>query len=77
MPGLEITITPPGPIDADLVAAYAEAGVERLIVEPHPSTAAATDDLNATTVALWAHNRDAGPPGTGPRRRRGFPPWPH
>jgi probable F420-dependent oxidoreductase len=52
LPGVAITITPPGPIDADSVAAYAAKGVERLIVEPSVATTEATDELIATIVAL-------------------------
>jgi probable F420-dependent oxidoreductase len=52
LPGLEISITPPGRIDAGLVEAYAQAGVDRLIVEPARATAAATDELIATIAAL-------------------------
>jgi len=47
-----ITITPPGPLDAETVQAYVAAGVERLIVEPREATAEATDELIATIVAL-------------------------
>jgi probable F420-dependent oxidoreductase len=50
--GVAITITPPGPIDAAAVEAYAAKGVERLIVEPPEATAEATDALIATIVAL-------------------------
>lgn len=35
---LEISITPPGPLSADLVQAYADAGVHRLIVYPIGAT---------------------------------------
>jgi probable F420-dependent oxidoreductase len=52
LPGVAITITPPAPLDAETVAAYAAAGVERLIVEPREATAEATDELIATIVAL-------------------------
>lgn len=41
LPRLEISVTPPpGPIDADLVARYAAAGVDRLILFPRARTLA-------------------------------------
>jgi len=49
---LEITITPPGELDAALVRAYAEAGVDRLVVQPPVATAAATEALIAATAEL-------------------------
>src|SRR5262249_23749831 len=38
---LEITITPPQGLDAGLVQAYADAGVDRLVVQPPVATSAA------------------------------------
>jgi probable F420-dependent oxidoreductase len=49
---LEITITPPIALDAGLVRAYADAGVDRLVVQPHEATAAATEELIAATARL-------------------------
>jgi probable F420-dependent oxidoreductase len=50
--GVEISITPPGELDAGLVDGYAEAGVHRLVVQPPVSTAAATEELITATQRL-------------------------
>jgi probable F420-dependent oxidoreductase len=49
--GIEITVTPspPGPIDADVVRRYAEAGVHRLVLQPPDTTGASMDELIAAT----------------------------
>ncbi len=49
---LEITITPPIALDAGLVRAYEDAGVDRLVVQPPVATAAATEALIASTAEL-------------------------
>jgi probable F420-dependent oxidoreductase len=49
---LEITITPPLALDAGLVRAYADAGVDRLVVQPPAATGAATEALIAATAEL-------------------------
>jgi hypothetical protein len=48
---LEITITPspPGPIGLELVRRYADAGVDRLVLQPPDTTGAAMDELIAAT----------------------------
>jgi hypothetical protein len=48
--GLEITITPPGPLDLETARRYAEAGVHRLVLQPPDTTGAAMDALIATTA---------------------------
>jgi probable F420-dependent oxidoreductase len=50
--GLEISITPPGPLDRDTVARYADAGVDRLVVQPPDTTGASMDALIAATAEL-------------------------
>jgi probable F420-dependent oxidoreductase len=52
--GLEITITPPGPLDAELVDRYADAGVHRLVVQPPDTTGASMDALIDHIAALSA-----------------------
>jgi probable F420-dependent oxidoreductase len=49
-PDVEITLTPdpPGPIDADAVRRYEEAGVSRLVLQPPDTTGAAMDELIAS-----------------------------
>jgi probable F420-dependent oxidoreductase len=47
---LEIMITPPGPVDVDTARRYAEVGVHRLILQPHPAAEAGLDDLIARTA---------------------------
>jgi hypothetical protein len=49
---LEITITPAIDLDAGLVRAYADAGVDRLVVQPPVATGAATEALIAATAKL-------------------------
>jgi probable F420-dependent oxidoreductase len=44
---LEITITPPGPIDPDLVQQYADLGVSRLALQPQAMDEAAIPELIA------------------------------
>jgi alkanesulfonate monooxygenase SsuD/methylene tetrahydromethanopterin reductase-like flavin-dependent oxidoreductase (luciferase family) len=48
---LEITVTPdpPGPLDPALARRYAEAGVDRLVLQPPDTTGAAMDELIAAT----------------------------
>jgi probable F420-dependent oxidoreductase len=48
---VEVTITPapPGPLDPDVARAYAEAGVDRLVLQPPDTTGAAMDELIAAT----------------------------
>jgi probable F420-dependent oxidoreductase len=48
---LEITVTPapPGPIAPELARRYAEAGVDRLVLQPPDTTAASMDELIAAT----------------------------
>ena len=45
---LEITITPPGTPDPDTVRRYAEAGVHRLVVQPHTMDGTAIEELITT-----------------------------
>ena len=45
---LEITITPPGMVDVDTVRRYADAGVHRLVIQPHTMDGTAIDDLIST-----------------------------
>jgi probable F420-dependent oxidoreductase len=45
---LEITITPPGPLDLDTARRYADLGVHRLTVQPQSTADAAIDDLIAS-----------------------------
>jgi probable F420-dependent oxidoreductase len=45
--GLEITVTPDGEVDLARAREYADAGVDRLILQPASSTGAAADDLIA------------------------------
>jgi hypothetical protein len=47
---LEISITPPRPLTAETVQAYADAGVHRLIVYPLP-----VEDESAITTFLDTH----------------------
>ena len=46
---LEITVTPspPGPIDIELARRYADAGVDRLVLQPPDTTGASMDELIA------------------------------
>jgi probable F420-dependent oxidoreductase len=44
---LEITVTPHAGLDLDLVRRYAEAGVDRLVLQPRASTGAAAEELIA------------------------------
>jgi hypothetical protein len=48
---VEVTVTPapPGPIDPDLARRYAEAGVDRLVLQPPDTTGASMDELIAAT----------------------------
>jgi probable F420-dependent oxidoreductase len=48
---LEVTITPspPGPLDSELARRYADAGVDRLVLQPPDTTGASMDDLIAAT----------------------------
>jgi probable F420-dependent oxidoreductase len=45
---LEITITPPMPVNLEVVRSYADAGVHRLVVQPETMDGTAIDDLIAT-----------------------------
>ncbi len=47
---LEISVTPPQPIDLDMARRYAEAGVHRLVLQPDQHSAAAMDTLIHTTA---------------------------
>jgi alkanesulfonate monooxygenase SsuD/methylene tetrahydromethanopterin reductase-like flavin-dependent oxidoreductase (luciferase family) len=47
---LEISITPPRPVDLDTARRYAEAGVHRLILQPDEPGAAAMETLIRTTA---------------------------
>jgi len=44
---LEITITPPCPVDIDLARRYADLGVHRLAMQPHTMEGSAMDELIA------------------------------
>jgi probable F420-dependent oxidoreductase len=46
---LEVSITPPGPLDLDLVHRYADAGVHRLIIQPSTMDGTEIDDLIVST----------------------------
>jgi probable F420-dependent oxidoreductase len=46
---LEVSITPPDPLELDLVHRYAEAGVHRLIIQPSTMDGTEMDDLIART----------------------------
>jgi probable F420-dependent oxidoreductase len=48
---LEVTVTPapPGPIELELARRYADAGVDRLVLQPPDTTGAAMDELIAAT----------------------------
>ena len=48
---LEITVTPspPGPLAPELARSYADAGVDRLVLQPPDTTGASMDDLIAAT----------------------------
>jgi probable F420-dependent oxidoreductase len=48
---VEVTVTPapPGPIEPDLARRYAEAGVDRLVLQPPDTTGASMDELIAAT----------------------------
>ena len=48
---VEITITPspPGPLEPELARRYADAGVDRLVLQPPDTTGAAMDELIAAT----------------------------
>jgi hypothetical protein len=45
---LEVTITPPGPIDLDTARRYAELGVHRLALQPPTMGGTAIEELIAT-----------------------------
>jgi probable F420-dependent oxidoreductase len=45
---LEITITPPGPIDVDAARRYAELGVHRLALQPHTMEGSVIEELITT-----------------------------
>ena len=49
--GLEVTVTPspPGPIELELARRYADAGVDRLVLQPPDTTGASMDELIAAT----------------------------
>ncbi len=49
---LEITLTPPGPLDPETIRAYGENGVDRLVVQPQDTSGEAMDALIATVVAF-------------------------
>ncbi|HET9139872.1 MAG TPA: hypothetical protein VFO68_10935, partial [Actinophytocola sp.] len=49
---LEITMTPPGPLDLDTVRRYADLGVHRLVVQPETMDGTAIDDLITGTADL-------------------------
>jgi alkanesulfonate monooxygenase SsuD/methylene tetrahydromethanopterin reductase-like flavin-dependent oxidoreductase (luciferase family) len=48
---VEVTVTPspPGPIELELARRYAEAGVDRLVLQPPDTTGASMDELIAAT----------------------------
>lgn len=46
---LDVTITPPGPIDLDEVRRYADAGVHRLVIQPSTMDGSEMDTLIETT----------------------------
>jgi probable F420-dependent oxidoreductase len=48
---IEITVTPspPGPLDPELARRYADAGADRLVLQPPDTTGAAMDELIAVT----------------------------
>jgi probable F420-dependent oxidoreductase len=46
---LEITVTPPGPLDLDTARRYADAGVHRLTLQPESLDGSTVDDLIAAT----------------------------
>jgi alkanesulfonate monooxygenase SsuD/methylene tetrahydromethanopterin reductase-like flavin-dependent oxidoreductase (luciferase family) len=48
---LEVTVTPtpPGPIGLELAHRYADAGVDRLVLQPPDTTGASMDELIAAT----------------------------
>jgi len=48
---LEVTVTPspPGPIEPELARRYADAGVDRLVLQPPDTTGTSMDDLIAAT----------------------------
>jgi hypothetical protein len=45
---LEITITPPGPIDVDVARRYADLGVHRLALQPHTMEGSVIEELITT-----------------------------
>jgi alkanesulfonate monooxygenase SsuD/methylene tetrahydromethanopterin reductase-like flavin-dependent oxidoreductase (luciferase family) len=47
---LEISITPPGPVDLDTARRYAESGVHRLVLTPNEPGAAAIETLIRITA---------------------------
>jgi probable F420-dependent oxidoreductase len=50
--GMETTVKPDRELDPETVRRYAAAGVHRLVVEPHPSTGAATETLIERVAGL-------------------------
>jgi probable F420-dependent oxidoreductase len=42
---LEITITPPGPLDVDMARRYADLGVHRIVVQPRDKASSTMDEL--------------------------------
>jgi probable F420-dependent oxidoreductase len=49
--GIEVTVTPspPGPIELELARRFADAGVDRLVLQPPDTTGASMDELIAAT----------------------------
>jgi hypothetical protein len=47
---LEITITPPGVVDAETARRYADLGVHRLAIQPHTMEGSAMDELTASAA---------------------------
>jgi probable F420-dependent oxidoreductase len=45
---LEVTITPPGPVDVEAARRYADLGVHRLAIQPHTMEGSAMDELIAS-----------------------------
>lgn len=54
---LEISVTPPGPITRDMVAAYAEVGVDRIVTMPALSTGTGTGAGTGTAVVSAISDR--------------------
>lgn len=52
---LEISVTPPGPVDIDLARRYAEVGVHRLVLQPDTSEGSAIEDLIASAGDTLIH----------------------